>query len=129
MDAYLANHYPYNTDRQKGGVFTNKKIIKKTLRVTPKEAAIIAKNAAELGVSENQYLKILLQTKPNDFPELRNLIQELINETNHIGVNINQITRNQNAGYYSESETELLQAYLRRLLLYAGKVVAKLVNY
>ena len=99
MDAYLANHYLYNTDDEKGGVFTNK------------------------------YLKILLQTKPNDFPELRNLIQKLINETNHIGININQITRNQNAGYYSESEKELLQAYLRRLLLYAGKVVDKIVNY
>lgn len=29
--------------------------------------------------------------KPNDYPEIRILLRELINEVNHIGININQM--------------------------------------
>lgn len=56
-------------------------------------------------------------------------MQALINETNHIGNNINQIAKNSNAGLYSESDKELLQAYLRRLLIYTERIIDSLVNY
>ena len=49
---------------------------------------------------EADYLRLLISQKPNDYPEVRELLKELINEVNRIGININQIVFNNNAGLY-----------------------------
>ena len=41
--------------------------------------------------------QLLISQKPNDYPEVRKLLKELINEINRIGININQIVFNSNA--------------------------------
>lgn len=43
------------------------------------------------------------------------MLRELINEVNHIGININQIVPNYNSGMYSEDDKERLVAYMRKL--------------
>ncbi|WP_330602610.1 plasmid mobilization relaxosome protein MobC [Agathobacter sp.] len=41
------------------------------------------------------------------------IISDLINAVNAIGNNVNQITRNQNSGLYSEEDRTLLKAYMK----------------
>lgn len=50
------------------------------------------------------------------------LSRELINEVNHIGVNINQIVRNNNAQFYSAAEKKKLFLMMQQLndMLYAS---------
>ena len=51
------------------------------------------------------------QSETNDYPEVRKLLKELINEINRIGININQIVFNSNAQLYSKKDKEQLVAY------------------
>ena len=45
------------------------------------------------GMTDSDYMRFLLSQKPEDYPEIRQMLSELINEVNHIGNNINQIAR------------------------------------
>ena len=89
--------------------------IRKTLRLMPQEAEMLAKKAGESGMCEADYLRLLISQKPNDYPEVRKLLKELINEVNRIGININQIVFNNNAGLYSKEDKTQLVAYMRKL--------------
>ena len=60
------------------------------------------------------YEKYICRRYSNDYPEIRVLLKELINEVNHIGTNINQIVHNHNSGIYSEADKERLVAYMRK---------------
>ena len=87
----------------------------KKFRISPDEAAVLADKAEKKGMTESEYLRFLISQKPNDYPEMRMLLKELINEVNHIGTNINQIVHNHNAGLYSEADKDRLVAYMRKL--------------
>lgn len=78
--------------------------IRKTLRLMPQEAKALAEKAAEQNMNEAEYIRLLISQKPNDYPEVRKLLKELINEVNRIGININQIVFNSNAGLYPLSD-------------------------
>ena len=94
-----------------------RKNVVKPFRMTEKEAGQLRKNAEEKGVTESEYIRLLLSQKPNDYPEIRILLRELINEVNAIGNNINQITRNYNSKIYRTEDRELLKAYMKKLNL------------
>ena len=94
-----------------------RKNIVKPFRITEKEAELLRKNAAAKGITESEYMRLLLSQKPNDYPEIRLLLRELINEVNAIGNNINQITRNYNSKIYRIEDRELLKAYMKKLNL------------
>lgn len=102
--------------------------VNKLLRMTPEEAKMLAAKAENAGMSETAYLRLLISQKPNDYPEIRKLLKELINEVNRIGVNINQITFNHNAQFYSDEDKEKLVAYMRKLNLEVKKVVELVGN-
>lgn len=89
--------------------------IKKTLRLTLEESKMLAVKAKESDMNEAEYLRLLISQKPNDYPEIRKLIKELINEVNHIGVNINQIVHHHNYELYSKEDREQLIAYMKKL--------------
>ena len=89
--------------------------IKKTLRLTPEESKMLAVKAKESDMNEAEYLRLLISQKPNDYPEIRKLIKELINEVNHVGVNINQIVHHHNYELYSKEDREQLIAYMKKL--------------
>ena len=75
--------------------------IRKTLRLMPEEAKMLAKKACDNGMNEAEYIRLLISQKPNDYPEVRKILKELINEVNRIGININQIVFNNTVRYGS----------------------------
>lgn len=103
-----------------------KKDVIKGFRLTRVEAEELSRRAAEAGMSESDYLRLCLSSSPNDFPEIRKMIREMINEINHVGTNINQITRNNNAGIYIPEDKIRLIAYMKRLSNGMNKVVEEL---
>lgn len=105
-----------------------KKTVIKPFRMTEKEAAQLKENAMQYGIKESEYIRLLLSQKPNDYPEIRILLKDLINEVNAIGNNINQITRNHNSKIYREADRELLSAYMKKLNLLVREVAEALGN-
>ena len=87
----------------------------KKFRLSPREASMLADKAQQANMTESEYLRLMISQKPSDYPEIRVLLRELINEVNHIGTNINQIVHNHNSGMYSEDDKERLVAYMRKL--------------
>lgn len=89
---------------------------------------MLVKKAGESGMCEADYLRLLISQKPNDYPEVRKLLKELINEVNRIGININQIVFNSNAGLYSKDDKAQLVAYMRKLNQKVNEAVVKIGN-
>ena len=96
--------------------------------MTKKEAEFLKKSAEQNGMKESEYIRLLLSQKPNDYPEIRILLRELINEINAIGNNINQITRNHNSKLYRKEDRELLSAYMKKLTLLLKEMIEKVGN-
>lgn len=114
---------------QKGGnwMSQDKLSLVKKFRLSPREATMLADKAQQANMTESEYLRLMISQKPNNYPEIRILLRELINEVNHIGVNINQIVHNYNSGIYSEDDKERLVAYMRKLNMEVNNVY-KTVN-
>lgn len=89
--------------------------VSKFLRITKADNEMLHQKATDAGMSEAAYIRFMISQKPNDYPEVRKLLKELINEVNHIGININQIVKNHNAELYSEEDKTRLFAYMRKL--------------
>lgn len=103
-------------------------IVMKTLRLTPKEAKDLQEKAKNAGMKEAEYIRFLLSQKPDDYPEIRILLKDLINEVNYIGKNINQIVRSHNAGFFRETDKRQLYAYMKKLNMAVEQVVHSLGN-
>ena len=97
--------------------------VRKTLRLMPCEAVVLAEKSKAAGMNEAEYLRLLIRQKPNDYPEIRVLLKELINEVNRIGVNVNQIVYHYNLEMYSKVDKDQLIAYMRKLIIAVNKVV------
>lgn len=102
--------------------------VRKTLRLMPKEAGELAEKSKAAGMSEAEYLRLLISQKPNDYPEIREQLKNLINEVNRIGININQIVFHHNAGLYSKDDKTQLIAYMRKLNRLVNEAVGKVGN-
>ena len=100
----------------------------KPFRMTEKEAEKLRQDAEQRGIKESEYIRLLLSQKPNDYPEIRIMLRELINEVNAIGNNINQITRNHNSKLYREEDRQLLSAYMKKLNLLVKEAVEAIGN-
>ncbi len=106
----------------------NNKNVIKGFRVTEQESEELSRRASAAGMSESQYLRLCLTSSPNDFPEIRKNIKQLINEINSIGVNVNQIARNSNSGFFVPEDKVRLFAYMNRLSSLMNKVVDDIGN-
>lgn len=102
--------------------------IRKTLRLMPREAKVLSDKAKANGMNEAEYIRLLISQKPNDYPEVRKLLKELINEINRIGININQIVFNSNAQLYSKKDKEQLVTYMKKLNQSVSEAVVKIGN-
>lgn len=100
--------------------------VKKTLRLMPNGARKLSEKAKEAKMCEADYLRLLLSQKPNDYPEIRILLKELINEVNAVGNNINQITRNYNSKLYRIEDREFLCACMKKLNMAVREVIDKI---
>ena len=92
--------------------------IRKTLRLMPQEAKVLSDKAKANGMNEAEYIRLLISQKPNDYPEVRKLLKELIN----------QIVFNSNAGLYSKEDKTQLIAYMRKLNQKVDEAVVKIGN-
>lgn len=93
------------------------------IRFTPKEIKQIAKEADTKGMKISAYVRMMANQSPRDYPEIRAQLKTLINEVNHIGNNINQITKNNNSKLYFEQDKRKLYAYMQKLNLTMQEVV------
>ena len=100
--------------------------VRKTLRLKPAEAMILAQRAHALNLTEAEYLRLLLSQKPCDYPEIREEVRQLISAVNRIGVNINQIVHHHNYELYSQTDRELLTAYMKKLREEVQEVVRQI---
>ncbi len=115
--------------REEGELMADKvHCVRKTLRLMPEEAKMLAAKAKESGMNEAEYIRFLISQKPRDYPEVRKLLKELINEVNRIGININQIVFNNNAGIYTKKDKEQLSAYMKKLNKSVNEAVVSLGN-
>ena len=73
------------------------------------------RKVAEAGMTESEFIRLMITEQPKDYPEIRAMLDRLINEVNRIGVNINEIVYNNNSMLYRESDKKRLVAYMRRL--------------
>ena len=89
---------------------------------------MLSDKAKASGMNEAEYIRLLISQKPNDYPEVRKLLKELINEINRIGININQIVFNSNAQLYSKKDKEQLVAYMKKLNQSVSEAVVKIGN-
>lgn len=101
---------------------------KKTLRLTPAESRLLSGKAEAFHMNEAEYLRLLISQTPNDYPEIRQELKQLINEVNHIGVNINQIVHHHNYELYSKEDRQQLIAYMKKLNNTVKEVVVRLGN-
>lgn len=104
----------------------NRHKVVKHFRFTESEAQALRKSAEKYGMTDSDYLRFLLSQKPLDYPEIRMKLSDLINEVNHIGNNINQIARKNNAGFYSRDDMESLRSYMRKLIMVTREVEKKI---
>lgn len=110
------------------GKEVGKKSVRITVRFEPEEATRIIKEADKKGMTPSAYLRMMANQEPRDYPEIRTQLKQLINEVNHVGVNINQIVKNHNSGLYFEHDKKRLDAYMQKLNLTMKEAVTILGN-
>lgn len=99
---------------------------RKEIRLSSEELEELNRKAKERGLSDSQYLRMLITNRPRDYPELLEALQNLTNEINHIGININQIVKNNNSGLYHESDKKRLYVYMKQIKEAVMQVVSHL---
>ena len=99
---------------------------RKEIRLSSEELEELNRKAKERGLSDSQYLRMLITNRPRDYPELLEALQNLTNEINHIGININQIVKNNNSGLYHESDKKRLYVYMKQIKESVMQVVSHL---
>ena len=99
---------------------------RKEIRLSCEELEELNRKAKERGLSDSQYLRMLITNRPRDYPELLEALQNLTNEINHIGININQIVKNNNSGLYHESDKNRLYVYMKQIKEAVMQVVSHL---
>lgn len=103
-----------NKTKESGG------LQKRSFRLSEQEVAYLQNAAAENSISMSRYIRMLIDADMEkgivEKRRLQNLLRrDLINEINHIGININQITRSHNENLYSEHDKRKLFALMKKL--------------
>lgn len=97
-----------------------------SVRISKQEKVKIRALAKARGMTESAYVRFMLSQKPSDYPEIIQVLKDLINEVNHIGVNVNQIVKGNNSGFYNQGDKDRLYSYMRRLNISVNDVVKKI---
>lgn len=81
-------------------------VIRKHFKLTEETAKLLAERSRAENMNESEYIRYLLLNQ-SEHPRSRELeleIMRLRNEINKIGLNINQIVKNNNSHLYRESD-------------------------
>ena len=97
--------------------------LRKAYRLTKEQDEELKAKVAEAGMTESEFIRLLITQQPKDYPEIRQMLSGLIGEVNRIGVNINEIVHNNNSMLYSDSDKSRLIAYMLKLNEKLDKVV------
>lgn len=89
--------------------------LRKAYRLTKEQDEEFKRKVKEAGMTESEFIRLMITEQPKDYPEVRAMLDRLINEVNRIGVNINEIVYNNNSMLYRESDKKRLVAYMRKL--------------
>ena len=92
---------------------------RKEIRLSCEELEELNRKAKERGLSDSQYLRMLITNRPRDYPELLEALQNLTND-------INQIVKNNNSGLYHESDKKRLYVYMKQIKEAVMQVVSHL---
>ena len=91
--------------------------IRKHFKLTEETARILAERSKAENMNESEYIRYLILNQ-SEHPRSRELeveIMRLRNEINKIGVNINQIVKNNNSHRYDESDKMELKSRLNKV--------------
>ncbi len=85
-------------------------VIRKHFKLTEETARILAERSKAENMNESEYIRYLLlnQSEQPRSRELELEIMRLRNEINKIGVNINQIVKNNNSQFYRKDDKMIL---------------------
>ena len=103
--------------------------LRKAYRLTEEQNAEFQEKVGELGMTESEFIRLLITQRPKDYPEIRQMLNGLINEVNRIGVNINEIVHNNNSVLYSDSDKTRLMAYMQKLNEMVNKAVTDIGDH
>jgi hypothetical protein len=103
--------------------------LRKAYRLTEEQNAELQQKVSELGMTESEFIRLLITQRPKDYPEIRQMLNGLINEVNRIGVNINEIVHNNNSVLYSEADKTRLMAYMQKLNEVVNKAVTDIGDH
>ena len=81
-------------------------VIRKHFKLTEETAKLLAKRSRAENMNESEYIRYLILNQ-SEHPRSRELeveVMRLRNEINKIGVNINQIVKNNNSHIYNEGD-------------------------
>lgn len=99
---------------------------RKEIRLYRWELEELQKQAEKMGLSDSQYLRMLITNRPRDYPEIRKELERMNQEINWIGVNINQITHNNNSALYSREDKHRLYVFLKQIKTLVSQVQERL---
>ena len=92
-------------------------VIRKHFKLTEETARLLAEYSKAENMNESEYIRHLLlnQSENPRNKELEVKIMRLHNEINKIGVNVNQIVKNNNSHIYNESDKMELKSQVYRV--------------
>ncbi len=102
--------------------------LRKHFKLTEETARILEERSKAENMNESEYIRYLLLNQ-SEHPRNRELeleIMKLRNEINKIGVNVNQIVKNNNSCMYKEEDKRQLKKQLDEIVLLLKTVVNKI---
>lgn len=84
------------------------------IKLSKEEHELLLERANNSNMSVAAYMR-MMSKKTNMSDDIRDDIRKLVNETNRIGNNINQITKKVNSGVYTDDDKNRLMAYMQAL--------------
>ena len=112
------------------GKTKNENTIRKHFKLTEETARILAERSKAKNMNESEYIRYLIlnQSEHPRSKELELKIMWLRNEINKIGVNINQIVKNNNSHMYSVDDKKQLKVGLDKIMLLLKSVVELIIS-
>ena len=92
-------------------------VIRKHFKLTEETAKILTERSKAEDMNESEYIRYLLLNQ-SEHPRSRELeleVMRLRNEINKIGLNVNQIVKNNNSHLYGESDKINLIKYMEEI--------------
>ncbi|MGY3666952.1 MAG: plasmid mobilization protein [Roseburia sp. 1XD42-69] len=105
-------------------------VIRKHFKLTEETAKLLAKRSRAENMNESEYIRYLLLNQSEN-PRSRELeveVMRLRNEINKIGVNINQIVKNNNSQFYRKDDKMNLISQIAEIKSIVQILTEKLLN-